>query len=141
MAMNRLIRSAIEGTHFPLFGDGSQIRDFTYVTDVVEANILAAVHDLPTGFVANVAGGSPASMSQVIDRVTELVGTPPVLDRREARPGDVHRTGGSTSKIRSTLGWFPRVSLEYGLESQIAWHLDEMGDRAYATASPVPGSD
>lgn len=124
MAMNRLIRSAIEGIPFPLFGDGHQIRDFTHVTDVVEANLLAAIHDLPTGFVANVAGGSPASMREVIDMVADLAGRAPVVESTESQAGDVRRTGGSVERIGLKLGWKPQVSLEQGLKSQIAWQIE-----------------
>jgi UDP-glucuronate 4-epimerase len=124
MAMSRLVKSAIEGTSFQLFGDGHQVRDFTYVTDVVEANVLAASQDLPAGFVANVAGGSPASMREVIDRVADLSGRPPIIEPTESQAGDVRRTGGSVKRIGAELGWEPQVSLEEGLNNQITWHIE-----------------
>ena len=61
MAMHRLIDSAINGSEFTMFGDGSQIRDFTYVGDIVEANIAAATAPAAVGGVFNIGGGSAAN--------------------------------------------------------------------------------
>jgi nucleoside-diphosphate-sugar epimerase len=141
MAMHRLISSAIDGSPFPLLGDGSQIRDFTYVGDVVEANLLAFRADVPPGFVANVAGGSPATMRQVIDWVTELVGSAPIVNQREASVGDVPRTGGSTSRIRASLGWEPEVTLVEGLRAQVAWQREALGEGILAVGSGALTTD
>ena len=62
MAIYRMIESAIEGNPFPLYGDGSHIRDFTYVSDVVAADVAAAEMDLPPGIVMNIAGGASTTV-------------------------------------------------------------------------------
>jgi UDP-glucuronate 4-epimerase len=122
MAMHRLIESCLRGTPFPLYGDGSAIRDFTFVDDVVEANMLAATVDVPAGIVLNVAGGSETSLAEVISVIEELAARPVLIDQRDSQPGDVRRTGGSTDQIRSALGWHPTVSLREGLGLQLEWH-------------------
>jgi UDP-glucuronate 4-epimerase len=132
MAMNRLIGSVIHGRPFPLFGDGNQIRDFTYVSDVVEANVLAATADLAPGFVANVAGGTPATMRDVIDSVTDLSGSAPIIEQFGSQAGDVRRTGGAVEKIGAELSWKPKVGLEEGLRRQIEWQIQS--HRALTTA-------
>jgi UDP-glucuronate 4-epimerase len=124
MAMHRLCRSALDGIPFPLYGDGSAERDFTYVEDVVRAFVAAADADVEPGLVCNVAGGEPVRLSSVIERVGELAGAPVVLDRRDAQPGDVARTGGSIERAGMRLGWKPTVSLDEGLRAQVAWHRD-----------------
>lgn len=134
MAMSRLIASALEGHQFPLFGDGTQVRDFTYVDDVVEANVLAAHVEVEPGFVANVAGGSPTTMRGVIEKITELTGRKPSLKLKEESPGDVKRTGGSTERIRSALGWKAVVDLDEGLKRQVDWHIGLSKDRELMTA-------
>lgn len=121
MAMNRLIASVVSGGRFPLYGDGSQIRDFTYVGDVVEANLLAGTADLPPGWTANVAGGSPTTMNHVIEVVEDVLGDEAAIDPYRSQAGDVPRTGGSIARISADIGWEPRVSLEEGLRSQIEW--------------------
>jgi nucleoside-diphosphate-sugar epimerase len=126
MAMHRLCRSALDGSAFPLYGDGSAERDFTYVEDVVRAFVAAADADVEPGLVCNVAGGEPVRLASVIDRVGELAGAPVTLDRRDAQPGDVARTGGSIDRAGQRLGWKPTVSLDEGLRAQVAWHRDHL---------------
>ena len=123
MAMHRLIEAALDGTPFPMYGDGSQTRDFTFVDDIVEANILAATLDgVPPGAVMNVAGGCSSTLGSVIATVEGLVGRPIALDDRGEQPGDVVRTGGSTDAARRLLGWAPSVGLDDGLARQVDWH-------------------
>lgn len=127
MAMHRLIEAALDGTDFPMYGDGSQIRDFTYVGDVVRANVAAAGADVPAGAVFNVAGGGATTLSRVIELVEELVGRPVRIDRRGDQVGDVFRTGGSGDLAREQLGWVPEVRLEEGLRRQVDWHRRRRG--------------
>lgn len=122
MAMHRLIEAALTGAPFPLYGDGQQVRDFTYVDDVVEANVLAGSAALPPGRVLNIAGGTSATLLDVVRIVEELTGRHVAIDRRPPQPGDVRRTGGSIERAVQELGWRPRVSLAEGLARQVAWH-------------------
>lgn len=124
MAMHRLVEAALDGSSFPMYGDGSQIRDFTYVGDVVRANVAAATAELPTGSVFNVAGGSATTLADVIRLVERLVGAEIRIERKGDQAGDVFRTGGSAELARTVLGWVPEVSLEDGLRRQIEWHVD-----------------
>lgn len=123
MAMHRLIEAALNGSSFPLFGDGNQVREFTYVEDVVAANLMAARRSPPPGTVVNVAGSEPVTLRQVIDVVGDLVGRPVALDQYPPQAGDVRRTGGSTQLARTHLGWAPQFPLETGLKAQVDWHL------------------
>lgn len=139
MAMHRLVEAALDGTAFPLFGDGSQVREFTDVGDVVAANLLAGTRPLAPGTIVNVAGGEPATLRRVIDVVEDLVGRPVHLDPRPSQAGDVARTGGSTDRARRLLGWQPQVSLEAGLLRQVDWHRGRRhgrGDHDVVDASP-----
>jgi UDP-glucuronate 4-epimerase len=122
MAMHRLIESSFTGRRFALYGDGSQVRDFTYVSDVVGANLRAADTEVPPGSVLNVAGGGSTNMSSLVDLVGELTGSPVNLEHLPEQAGDVGRTGGDTSAAESMLGWRAVVDVREGLEAQIAWH-------------------
>ena len=121
MGVHRLIRSALRGEAFELYGDGSQQRELTYVDDVVDANVRAATSDVPPGFVCNIAGGSEVLLSTLIDLVGEVVGSPVPVRRVEAMPGDVRRNRGATDRAHQALGWAPTVSLRDGIERQLAW--------------------
>lgn len=127
MAMHRLIEAALAGSAFPMFGNGDQVRDFTYVGDVVAANAAAAIADVPPGTVINVAGGGAVTLSDVIKTVERLTGRTVQLDRRPAQAGDVDRTGGAVDLAASLLGWTPRVSIDEGLERQVHWHRQRSG--------------
>lgn len=122
MAMNRFIAAALQDREIPVYGDGEQVRDFTFVQDVVEANLAAAaVADLEPGTVVNVAGGS----SITVNGLVELLGT--VVDGhvrtvlQPPQPGDVQRTGGTVELAGRLLGWQPQVTLPDGLAQQVAW--------------------
>jgi nucleoside-diphosphate-sugar epimerase len=121
MAFTRFCRSAVTGTPITLFGDGTQVRDFTFVDDIVDANFKAGFGSAPAGSVFNVAGGSNVSVNEVIDTLSEMAGRPLEVSRSEAVKGDVRRTSGSTDSIQAELGWEPTVVLRDGLREQFEW--------------------
>jgi nucleoside-diphosphate-sugar epimerase len=117
MAFSRLIGAALDGSAFPLFGDGLQTRDFTYVGDVVEA-LCAAAGSSWTG-VANIGGGSRVSMADVIHIVEPLVGRIVQTRRLPAQPGDVRDTAADTSLARHAFGYVPTMPLAKGLAKMV----------------------
>lgn len=125
MATRRLIDAAFDGTDFPLYGDGTQIRDFTFVGDVVEANIAAGTADVAPGTFANVAGGSSVTMLELIDMVADAVGSRPNIQWGPTQAGDVFRTGGAVERAATLFGWAPRVSLAEGIRRQVEWSRTE----------------
>jgi nucleoside-diphosphate-sugar epimerase len=124
MSFHRLCESVLGGEPFPLLGDGSQVRSFTYVGDVVEANRRAAAADIEPGTVVNVSGGSSVRLSEAIELVEELAGTKVPIERKPAAAGDVSRTGGSIELARELLGWEPKTEIREGLGEQLQWHRD-----------------
>ncbi len=124
MAFHKFIRAMLRGERIPVYGDGEQTRDFTHVSDVIEANVRAI--DAPAGRVFNVAGGSRVTVNHVIGTLEELVGRPALVDRQERQPGDQRHTWADTSAARETLGYVPRVGLHEGLATEVDW-LRERG--------------
>lgn len=122
MAFHRLVEAALDQQPFPLYGDGSHVRDFTYVGDVVRANLLAGTADAPGGTVVNVCAGGAMVLRDVIDAVADAVGAPVPIEHRGEQAGDVQRTGGSNEAAARVLGWGPRTSLAEGIAAQVAWH-------------------
>jgi nucleoside-diphosphate-sugar epimerase len=119
MAFYKLIRAMLGDDLFPLYGDGEQTRDFTFISDAVEANMVAV--DAPPGGVFNVGGGSRVTINQVIATLEELVGRSARIDRQGQQAGDVRHTWADTSAAREVLGFVPRVNLRDGLAAQVAW--------------------
>ncbi len=118
MATHRLLECGLTGGTFELYGSGDAVRDFTYVGDVVEANVLAATSDIEPGTIVNIAGGSSVSMNELIEVAGEAVGHPIDVRRTEVARGDVPKTHASTEAARSKLGWAPQVSIHEGVRHQ-----------------------
>jgi UDP-glucuronate 4-epimerase len=126
MAIRRLTDAAVTGGPFTLYGDGSQVRDFTFVGDVVRANLAAGFGDVPPGTEVNIAGGSHVSMVDLIEQVGELAGAPVVVQRHPKEAGDVRQTGGDSSRAEQLLGWTPSVPLRAGLAEQLEWSRSQL---------------
>ncbi len=125
MALRRMIDMSLDGKAFPLFGDGSVSRSFTYINDVVEANLAALLSDAPSGSVCNIANESTASMTELIGLVSSALGQPVQLDHLPAAAGDAERTGGSSDLAKQLLGWSPSTTLEEGVAEMVAWCRQE----------------
>ena len=123
MAFHRFIKAVLTGDRIRLFGDGAQSRDFTYVDDIVAANLAAATNDV-AGQVFNVGGGSRTTVNEVIASIGAIVGRAPVVENLEVQKGDVRHTAADTSRARAELGYVPRVPLRTGLEREVAWVRD-----------------
>ena len=127
MAFTRFLTAAATGTSITLYGTGEQVRDFTYVDDIVEANLRAATERVPPGTVLNIAGGTNVSVNQVLDIMGVTTGRTIAVDRQPRSDGDVERTGGDASQAAQLLGWQPRVGIEEGIACQWAWVRERHG--------------
>ena len=121
MALHRMIAAALGGPAFPLFGDGTQRRDFTHVDDIVAANLAAVDAALAPGEVINLAGGSDATVHDLLRLVSDQVGVEVPVEEQVAQAGDVRRTGGDINKARDLLRWSPKVGLYDGIAEQVSW--------------------
>jgi nucleoside-diphosphate-sugar epimerase len=118
MAFARLVRAAVRGEPFEVYGDGRQTRDFTFVDDVVRAMRDAALSRWSG--VANVGGGSRTSLNDVLCIVAELCGDLRLVYLQAAR-GDVRDTAADTSVAAAAFGYAARTTLPQGLAAMVAW--------------------
>jgi nucleoside-diphosphate-sugar epimerase len=111
----KFIRWALRGEALEIHGDGSQSRDFTYIDNVVDANLRAARAPGVGGEVFNVGCGARVSLLEIIDRLETMIGRP--LERRHTptRSGDVRHTLADVSRARRLLGYAPSVGFDEGL--------------------------
>ncbi len=118
MSVSRFINAIHASAPITVYGDGTQKRDFTYVHDVVRANILAV--QLPTaGEVFNVGTGNPVGLLEVIRILEKIMGKRALLRFTESQKGDVKDTFADISKARELLGFQPSIGLEEGLLYQV----------------------
>ncbi len=122
MSIYRLCEAAVHAAKFPRYGDGTQVREFTFVDDIVRANLLAGDAEVAPGTYVNVSGGGEITLAALIELVGELAGTPVAIDEQPPQPGDAFRNGGAIDRAYAVIGWEPRVSLRDGIAAQLAWH-------------------
>ncbi|MDP6418744.1 MAG: NAD-dependent epimerase/dehydratase family protein [Candidatus Krumholzibacteria bacterium] len=126
MAFSRFFRAALREEEIPVYGDGKQTRDYTFVEDIVECFLRAAEYE-GEHFVFNAGGGSRLPLLEVFEIMESLLGKPLRLRHEERKKGDVLDTLASTERIREELDFLPQVSLTEGLARQLEWTL-ETGD-------------
>lgn len=118
-AIPRFLRAISEGHRPIIFGDGQQSRDFTYVTNVVEANILAAQSQTAPGHVMNVACGQQLTIEQVVLGIASLLGLPCEPEYRPVRAGDVQHSRADITLAQSLIGYNPIVLFDEGLKRTV----------------------
>ena len=120
MGFHIFTSAALRGEEVVIYGDGEQTRDFTYISDVVMANVQAAESEKAAGRVLNIGGGSRISVNAVLDILRDLIGGFEVR-HVEAQKGDVRDTMSDTTAAREALGFSPKVSIAEGLKRQVEW--------------------
>lgn len=120
MAFHRFIKAGLRGEEIPLYGDGEQTRDFTYVDDIVTANLQAAEKG-PAGSIYNLGGGTRISVNGVLEMLGEILNRPLRVNRMDVQKGDVRHTYADTARAREELGFSPEVGLREGLEREARW--------------------
>src|SRR5258706_5435266 len=120
--ISRFIDALLNGEQPTIYGDGEQSRDFTYISNVVDANLKAAESESAVGQVINIANGQRVTINQVFEMVKKLTGRTNLQAKyAPTRTGDVRDSLADLSLARSLFGYEPRVQLEEGLRSTIDW--------------------
>ncbi len=115
-------RALTEGRTLTINGDGEQTRDYVYVGDVVQANLLAAAMKVDQGLpVLNIGTGLQTSVNELAVRLEELSDRRPRIQHGPARPGEQRRSALDSALARRLLGWRPAVDLRTGLAETLAW--------------------
>ncbi|MGI9657988.1 MAG: GDP-mannose 4,6-dehydratase [Gaiellaceae bacterium] len=120
MAFTQIAQALVRGSAFTLFGTGEQSRDVTYVSDAVNATLLA-MDRAASGSVFNIGGGDEVSINRVIELLEAASGMRLKVDSAPTAKGDARRTSADTERARSELGWEPVVSIKEGLRAQLDW--------------------
>jgi len=120
MAFFRFILANLTNKKIELYGDGSQKRDFTFVSDIVEANIKVLEKNVE-GEILNVGGGSVRTIKEILDLICLKTGNENIISFKDTQKGDVLKTESSTENIVKKLNFKPEISVEEGLPMEIRW--------------------
>ncbi len=120
MGFTRFLTAVRDGKPITVYGDGEQTRDFTFVGDIVAANLAAAERGHPGG-VYNIGGGSRVTLNHVLELIGKVTGKKVTIQREPDQKGDMRHTYADTAAARRDLAFNPRVSLENGLDQQYRW--------------------
>lgn len=121
MAFSKFIRAISQQQPIELYGDGEQSRDFTFVSDVVEANLKAAFVPDIAGEIFNIGGGSRVTLRHAVEQIGSIIGHPVRYLKEDSQPGDARHTSADITKAKKILGYTPQVDLLTGLSKQITF--------------------
>jgi len=120
MAINKFFNNILTEKPIDLYGDGSQTRDFTYVSDIVDATIAAS--ECSSDFeIMNIGGGSTVTVKELITHIESLSGKTALINHIDNQKGDMKHTHADISKAKKIIQYEPKVSLEKGLDLYLAW--------------------
>jgi nucleoside-diphosphate-sugar epimerase len=128
--ISRFVTAALDGRRPTVYGDGEQSRDFTYVDNVVDANLLACTTEGVEGLVFNVGTGERHSLNELLRNLSEIVGNELNPEYTERRAGDVRHSLANIERAQRLLGYQPRVRFAEGLRRTVKW---------FQEARPMPG--
>jgi UDP-glucose 4-epimerase len=120
MAFHKFIKAILRDEPLPIFGNGEQTRDFTYIEDAVQANLLA-MEKGQNGGVYNIGGGARISLNHAIAALEEIAGKNAVRNQSGIQKGDVLHTWADTSLAQKELGFQPRFDFREGLKREFEW--------------------
>ena len=121
-AIPAFVSRMVRGESPIVFGDGEQSRDFCYIENVVNANVLASRVEKLSGEVVNIACGERVTINRIIELINMHLGTSIAPDYRDPRPGDVLHSLAAVDEAKRVIGYEPGIMFAEGLERSIEWY-------------------
>jgi UDP-glucose 4-epimerase len=122
----KFIIAALHGSSPVIYGDGEQTRDFTYVDNVVQANLLAMEAPDVAAKVFNIAVGERVTLNRLVELISEITGRELTVEHAAPRPGDVRHSLADIGRAGTELGYRPDIDLTEGLRRTIEWHAKSL---------------
>lgn len=133
----RFLLRALAGRPLPVFGDGEQARDFTWVGDTARGILLAGTRPGAVGATLNLGTGRTITVRALAGAIASLLARDVALEHQAPRPGDVHRLVADATRAATVLGWRPTVDFADGLARTLAWYRERAADPARLLADEV----
>lgn len=118
----KFIDLAIKDKDLIIFGDGSSTRDFVFVEDVIQANLLSAVSDNSDGKVINIANGQTISIDKLAKSIIKMTGSQSKIVYEKPREGDIVHSAADITRAKEMFGYCPQISLEEGLSRTVEFY-------------------
>ncbi len=129
--------AALSNRPIHIYGDGEQTRDFTFITNVVRANVGSCFVPNSPGKIMNIAGGKRITINEIVKNVIKAAGSSSTVVHEPARKGDIRHSLASVDLAGEILGYNRIVGLEEGLERTIAWYRrDAQGEAKVQSVAP-----
>lgn len=125
LAISKFTRLILEGKPIPVYGDGSTMRDYTYVDDIVSGICSAISYDKTDYEIINIGGGEPVTLNEMIATIENELGKKAIIDRQPMQPGDVNKTVCDYFKAKLLLGYEAKTSFREGIHKFIQWYLGQ----------------
>jgi UDP-glucuronate 4-epimerase len=120
LAIHKFCRLIEQDKPIPVFGDGTMMRDFTYIDDIINGTV-AAMQKCEAFEIYNLGESRPISVNDLIGEIEKVLGKKALKEYQPAQPGDVERTYADVTKAVSELGYEPSMAIEEGLKRFVAW--------------------
>ncbi len=124
LAIRKFIELIEQDKPIPVYGDGTTMRDYTYIDDIITGVCSAIEYDKTPYEIINIGGGSPVTLSEMIETIEKVLGKKAEINRLPMQPGDVDKTVSDISKARKLLNYDPQTSFEEGIRKFVEWRAE-----------------
>ena len=121
LAISKFVKLINEGKPVPVYGDGSTIRDYTYVDDIVSGITAAISYNDSTYEIINLGGGAPLELNEMIGIIEKELGKKAIIERLPMQAGDVKKTSADITKAKKLLGFEPKTAFKDGIKKFAEW--------------------
>ena len=121
LAIRKFIELIEQDKPIPVYGDGTTMRDYTYIDDIVSGIVSAIKYNKTQYEIINLGGGSPVTLNEMIETIEKVLGKNAKIDRLPMQPGDVDKTVSDITKAKSLLRYEPNTTFEKGIRKFIEW--------------------
>ncbi|MFX0186748.1 MAG: GDP-mannose 4,6-dehydratase [Candidatus Hodarchaeota archaeon] len=122
MAIRKFYNLILQDREITIYGDGGQLRDFTYISDIINGLILAAENNNSVGEIFNLGIGNPISVNDLVDKMYNIANKSKRIRYTERQKGDVDVTYSNTEKAKKILNYYPSTNIDDGLRKTFEWH-------------------
>lgn len=126
MAIRKFFINILQNRPIEIYGDGNQLRDFTYISDIIEGLVLAAESNKSSGEIFNLGYSNPISINDLVEKIYKITDKPKSINKLNKEPGDVDVTYSKIEKARKILSFVPKTDIDRGLQATYEWQLENL---------------